>query len=196
MLSNLEGQGESESPSWLAFLRPVSECRLEPVRPGSDILVWHANLEFVPWIPPLSSPKPLRSETYGKTLMALDDGSWTVAEIELVRRFRKAGWQAAWVDTFGNAPREWDKWLVTPNSLPLPLGSSYRVITNAVDPDGGGSPDIIAWRDGSLATAVFVESKRVKEKVLPNQEKWFSEARNAGVLQNQLAIARWSKSKA
>jgi hypothetical protein len=195
MLSNLERQGESESPSWLAVLRPVGECRLEPLLPGSDILAWHATLEFVPWIPPRPSSKPPRSETYGKTLMAGDDGAWTVAEIELVRRFRNAGWQAGWVDTFGNAPREWAKWLVTQESLPLPLGTSYRVISSAVDPDGGGSPDIIAWRDGSLASAVFVESK-VKDDVLLNQEKWFREAENAGVSQNQLAIARWRKSRA
>ncbi|MGA8443438.1 MAG: hypothetical protein WB762_13530 [Candidatus Sulfotelmatobacter sp.] len=68
-------------------------------------------------------------------------------------------------------------------------------LTSAVDPDGSGSPDIIAWRDGSLADAVFVESK-VKDEVLLNQEKWFREAENTGVSQNQLAIARWRKSRA
>jgi hypothetical protein len=185
----------SVPPSWLAVLRPVGECHLEPVIPGSDILVWHANLEFVPWIPPLSSPKLPWSETYGKALMAGHDGTWTVAEIELVRRFRQAGWQAGWVDTFANAPREWDKWLVTPDSLPLPLGTPYRVITNAVDPDGSGSPDVIAWREDSIASAVFIESK-MKDAIRPDQEKWFREAKNAGVSHNQCAIARWSKSKA
>jgi hypothetical protein len=160
MLSTGASQEESEPPSsWLAVLGPVGECHLEPVIPGSDLLVWHANLEFVPWIPPLPSPKLSWSETYGKSLMARDDGSWTVAEIELVRRFRNAGWQAGWVDTWGKAPRKWSEWIVTPESLPLPLGSSYRVISNAVGPDGSGSPDVIAWRDGSIANAVFVESK-------------------------------------
>ena len=47
------------------------------------------------------------------------------------------------VDTFGNAPREWDKWLVIPDSLPLPLGTPDSVVTNAVDSDGGGR-----WRGG------------------------------------------------
>jgi hypothetical protein len=186
----------SDCPSWLAVLGPVGECHLEPVIPGSDILVWHANLEFVPWIPPLPSPKPPWSETYGKSLMARDDGSWTVAEIELVRRFRKAGWQAGWMDTWGKAPQKWSEWIVTPESLPLPLETLCRAVTNAVDPDGGGGPpDIIAWQDGSISDAVFVESK-VKDKVLLDQEQWFREAENAGVSQNQLAIARWSKSNA
>ncbi len=194
-LSIFEGQGRSSCPSWLAVIRPISQCRLAPLLPGSDILAWHATLEFVPWIPPQPSSKPTWSETYGKTLMSGDDGSWTVAEIELVRRFRKAGWQAGWVDTFGNAPQEWGRWLVTPDSLPLPLGTPYRVITNAVDPDGGGSPDVVAWREGSIASAVFVESK-MKDAIRPDQEKWFREAKNAGVSHNQWAIARWRKSKA
>jgi VRR-NUC domain len=60
----------------------------------------------------------------------------------------------------------------------------------------GGSPDIIAWREGSIASAVFVESKMVKEAIRPDQEKWFREAKNAGVSHNQCAIARWRKSKA
>lgn len=195
MLSIFEGQGRSDCPSWLAVLGPVGECHLEPVIPGSDILVWHANLEFVRWIPPLSSPKPPWSETYGKTLMARDDGPWTVAEIELVRRFRKAGWQAGWVDTWGKAPQKWSEWIVTPESLPLPLGSSYRVTSNAVGPDGGGSPDVIAWREDSIASAVFIESK-MEDAIRPDQEKWFREAKSAGVSHNQCAIARWRKSKA
>jgi hypothetical protein len=65
MVSTGDSQGSGPS-SWLAVLRPVGECRLEPLG--------------------------------------------------------KAGWQAAWVDTFGNAPQEWAEWLVAPESLPLPLG--------------------------------------------------------------------------
>jgi len=195
MSSTEESRRRPDPPSWLAILRPVGECRLEPLPPGSDILAWHAILEFVPWIPPQASPKLPWSETYGKTLMAREDGSWTVAEIELVRRFREAGWQAGWVDTWGKAPRKWAYWIVTPKSLPLPLGTAYEDATNSVDPGGGGRPDIIAWRNGSLASAVFVESKGMKERVLPNQERWFREIKKAGASQDQLAIVRWRRSK-
>jgi hypothetical protein len=94
MFSTGVSKGDSEPPSWLAVLGPVGECHLEPVLPGSVILVWHAILKFVRWTPPLYSPKPPWSETYVKTLIARDDGLWTVAEIELVRRFRRAGWHA------------------------------------------------------------------------------------------------------
>jgi len=127
--------------------------------------------------------------------MARADGSWTVAEIELVRRFREAGWQAGWMNTFGRAPRNWDEWIVKPQSLPLPLRTTYVAITNSVDPKGAGRPDIIAWRDGTLAQAVFVESKGLKEKIRPKQVKWFREAHHAGVSLGQLAIARWREVK-
>jgi hypothetical protein len=165
------------------------------ISPLFRLAAWHADLEFVPWIPPASSPKPQRSETYGKTLMAGDNSSLTVGEIELVRRFRQAGWQAGWVDTYGRAPQKWAEWIVTRESLPLPLGSSYRAISDAVDPEGGGRPDVIAWREGSIASAVFIESK-MKDAIRPDQEKWFREAKKAGVSHNQCAIARWRKSKA
>jgi hypothetical protein len=173
MSSILEDQGRSDLPSWLAVLLPADECSLEPLFLGSDILTWHVNLEFVPWTAPTSSPKLPWSETYGKALMARDDGSSTVGEIELVRRFREAGWQAGWVDTWGKAPQMWAEWIVTPESLPLALATPYRAITDAVNPRGGGRPDIVAWREGSLASAVFVESKGAKEKILPDQEMWF-----------------------
>jgi hypothetical protein len=83
---------------------------------------------------------------------------------------------------------------VTPESLPLPLGSSCRAISNAVGPDGRGRPDIIAWRKGSIAGAVFVELK-MKDAIHPDQEMWFRAAKNAGVSHNQCAIARWRKIK-
>jgi hypothetical protein len=187
MSSILEDQGKSDLPSWLAVLLPADECRLEPLLTGSDILTWHVNLELVPWTPSPSSPNLPWSETYGKALMARD-GSWTVGEIELVRRFRDAGWHAGWVDTFGKAPQKWAEWILTPESLPPALATPSRAITDAVNPGGGGRPDVVAWREGSLASAVFVESKGANERILPDQEKWFRAATDAGVSRNQLAI--------
>ena len=112
-----------------------------------------------------------------------------------MQRFRKADWQAGWVDTYGKAPRNWAEWIVKPELLPLPLRTIYKAITDSVDPKDAGSPDIIAWRDGTLANAVFVESKALKEKMRPKQVKWFREAHHAGVSLDQLAIARWREVK-
>lgn len=190
---------ENQTPGWLSILRPVGICRLEPLVPRGQVQAWHVLLEFVRWHPPASSPKLQWNETYGKTQILRNDGSRTVAEIELVRRFRDAGWQAAWVDTYGKAPESWAEWILKPelpDSLPEALGASYAAITSSVSPKGSGRPDIIAWRGDSLAGAVFVESKGIKEKILADQEKWFREALKAGASQNQFAIARWRESKA
>ncbi len=105
------------SPPWLSALLPITTCRLEPLKRGSDVVVWHATLNFKHWSPAPNIPPPTRNETYGKTLITRVDGNWTVAEIELVQRLRDAGWHAGWVDTFGSAPKEWAKWLVKPSAL-------------------------------------------------------------------------------
>jgi hypothetical protein len=129
--------------------------------------------------------------------MVSADGSWTVAEIELVRRFREAQWQAFWVDTYGKAPREWAQWIIKPelrDSLPEPLGSKYRDITNAVNVRGKGRPDIIAWPRESVARVVLVESE-MRDRISYDQENWFRRALQAGFSRDQLAIAKWHESK-
>jgi VRR-NUC domain len=180
------------APLWLSILKPV-ECRLEPLMRGSDMLAWHATLAFTRWSLPQGASKLPWSVTYGKTQIARDDGTWTVAEIELVRRLRDAGWRAGWVDTFGSAPHLWTEWLVKPNSLPLPMRASYEAITRAAGSTGGGKPDIVAWQGESLADAVFVEYKGPNDKVLPGQDIWFRAALRNGMSRDQFAVAKWPK---
>lgn len=177
-------------PGWLTDMRPVGECRLESLLPGSADLAWHVVLDFEPWRPPPGTPKLPWQVTYGKTLIVANDGQWTVAEIELVRRFRDAAWQAGWLDTFGSAPRGWKEWLRKRESLP----STLRDFLHTTSPDGKGRrgrPDIIAWRDDSLAAAVFVEYKGPGDKVRPEQGAWFEAALKAGMKREQFAVARW-----
>jgi len=160
---------------------------------GSDVLVWHAIVEFTRWIPSPGTPPVPWNVTYGKTQIAREDGTWTVAEIELVRRLRDAGWPAGWVDTFGSAPPVWTEWLVKPNSLPLPLRASYEAITRAAGSTGAGKPDIIAWQGESLADAVFVEYKGPSDRLRAGQDAWFRAALSNGVLRDQFAVVKWPK---
>jgi hypothetical protein len=178
---------------WLSILEPVGQCRLEPLVSGGNVLAWHATLAFTRWSLPPGASKLSWSVTYGKTQIARDNGTWTVAEIELVRRFREAGWRAGWVDTFGRAPKAWTEWLVKPNSLPLPLRASYEAITRAAGGKGGGKSDIVAWQGESLADAVFVEYKGPSDKVLPGQDIWFRAALGNGISRDQFAVAKWPK---
>jgi hypothetical protein len=172
----------SQPPSWLRDLRPGADCRLEPVRPHSDVVIWHVPLAFSEWTPSTGERKPTRDETYGKKLIVADNGQWTVAEIALVRRLRDAGWRARWLDTYGRAPRDWSRWIVEPE-LPLPL----REIAKTKP----GRPDLVAWRGDSLSDVLFVEYKGPRDKVRDNQEIWFRGALSAGVTRDQLAVATW-----
>ncbi len=88
------GDHAARAPSWLSALGPAGQCRLLPLMRGSDVLVWHAILEFTRWSRPVGAPPLPWSVNYGKTQITGEDGSRTVAEIELVRRLRQAGWRA------------------------------------------------------------------------------------------------------
>lgn len=165
------------APSWIAALRPMGECYLGPMKRGSDVVCWHAILKFMRWNPP-----PPRNERYGKTAITLNQISiaswnqpWVVAELLFAQRMRDAGWEAGWVDAYGQAPRDWADWIVTLRSLPSPLREQYEAITAAANEacrktlktDGNnkahyrGRPDIIAWRGkaSSVTDAVFIEYK-------------------------------------
>jgi len=175
-------------PSWIAALRAVDVPRLEPLSTGSDLVVWHAELRFERWRDASSLPW---SATYGKTQIIGDDGARSVAEIELVRRLRGAGWSAGWVDTFGSAPAAWASWIVTPDALPPSLRAAYLGIKAAAASSAGGRPDVVAWLGDALADVVFVEYKGPKDHLRPGQDAWFRAALQAGLSQDQLAVARW-----
>src|SRR5690242_16830345 len=122
------------SPSWIATLRPVGAPRLVPVSPDSDLLAWHAEIQFERWIPSQNADPLPRSATYGKTQVLGEGGIRSVAEIELVRRLRAAGWRAGWADTFGSAPETWAAWILTVDALPQPLREAYVRIKSAAAP--------------------------------------------------------------
>jgi hypothetical protein len=139
-----------------------------------------------------NTPAPTKKETYGKTLITRNDGNWTVAEIELVRRLRDAGWDAGWVDTFGSAPKEWDEWIVNLDSLPSAL-RYFLNDTDRITGRNGGKPDVMAWRNNSLEETVFIEYKGPRDRIHQGQIKWLQAARLAGMSLDQFAVARWPK---
>jgi hypothetical protein len=177
------------APVWLAALQPVGQCVLRPLRRGSDVLAWQATVEFVRWsAPPDAVPLPWHV-TYGKTPIIGQDGQQTVAEIELVRRLREAGWRAGWVDRFGAAPTAWARWIVQASTLPSPLRASYEAIADHAG--SSGVPDVIAWRGESLGEAVFVEHKGPSDRIRSGQEAWLRAARQIGMSPDQFAVAKW-----
>jgi hypothetical protein len=187
----------------------MGECYLGPMKRGSDVVCWHAVLKFMRWNPP-----PPRNERYGKTTITLNQISiaswnqpWVVAELLLAQRMRDAGWEAGWVDAYGQAPRDWADWIVTLRSLPSPLREQYEAITAAANEacrktsktDGNnkahyrGRPDIIAWRGKapSVTDAVFIEYKGPRDTVKPEQIEWFRAAIKESGSHDRFVIANW-----
>ncbi|HET7553194.1 MAG TPA: VRR-NUC domain-containing protein [Gemmatimonadaceae bacterium] len=185
---------ESHPPEWTQLLRPTIRPIMQPIVIGSSAIAWYLELRFDRWTPPTGQLPPSSSETYRKTLVIGENGKWSVAEIELVKRMRAGGWSAGWVDTFGSAPRAWSGWIVDPGELPTALRRSYNAITNDTGRTGeGGQPDVIAWRGDTLRDCVLVEYKGPNDRVRPGQDDWLRAALRAGLSPNQFVVARWPK---
>jgi len=179
------------TPEWITSLHPLV-CRSKSFAP--DLTVWHADVSFVRWYPEPSESKPPWKETYGKTLIQAKDGNWTVAEIELVRRLRKAGWEAGWLDTYGHAPEAWREWLLNRNLLPSSLGDFLNE-TKSMTGRRGGTPDVVAWRDNSLSEAAFIEYKGPNDSVKQKQIDWVMAALKVGMSIQQYAVVSWPKAR-
>jgi VRR-NUC domain len=183
----------TSKPGWLDDLRPVAEPRLEPLARGSGVLAWHATVAFRRWLSPPGAPKPAWAETYGKAQILSGDGVRSVAEIELTRRLREAGWQGGWMDTFGSAPRGWREWLVEPGALPAPVRDVMKRVAATLGTAGAGRPDLVAWRGSTLGEAVFVEYKGPSDRIRPGQDAWYRAALATGISRDQFAVARWPR---
>jgi hypothetical protein len=167
---------------------------MQPIIPGSPAIAWYLEVKFERWSPPAGSISPSKSETYQKTVVVGDDGNWSVAEIELVKRMRAAGWSAGWVDTFGSAPKPWHRWIVDPGELPTALRRSYNAITRDTGLSrGGGQPDIIAWKGESLEDCVLIEYKGPSDRVRAGQDDWLLSALHAVLSPDQFTVAKWPK---
>jgi hypothetical protein len=182
----------TSAPNWLADLRPVAEPALKPLARDSPLLAWHVTVAFRRWIPAPGSPKPGWAETYGKTQI-VSGTAWSVAEIELARRLREAGWQAGWMDTFGSAPRVWREWLVAQSDLPKSVRDALEDIGSALGTADAGWPDLVAWRGSRLGASVFVEYKGPSDRIRAGQAAWYRAALAAGVSRDQFAVVRWPR---
>jgi hypothetical protein len=142
---------------------------------GSKVDVPRVRLRFREW----KEQAPARavlgawSDTYGKPLIVGDDGQRSIAEIEIVRRLRHAGWEAAWIDTFGGAPAWMRPWTDKGIGLPTPVASTVARLRSASAPEGRPW-DVIAWRDDRI---LFLEAKRRhRDRLRPGQVAWLDGA--------------------
>jgi hypothetical protein len=146
-----------------------------------------ASVEFRRW----PGPKLTWQENYGKPQIVASVGKWTCPEVEVVARLRKAGWNAGWIDTYGQAPTAWRPSIIMPAELPPKLRDHFMAVDRAVEQlrtTGGGRWDIFAWRKADL---LILELKGSGDQIRPKQVAWLSAALNAGWRPNAFGLVKY-----
>lgn len=81
-----------------------------------------------------------------------DAGELSCAEVEIVKRLRRAGWDAAWVSAFGRGERRWGAYRARPSAL----SQWVRDFEARLGLGASGRPDVVAWTHDML---VYIEAK-------------------------------------
>jgi hypothetical protein len=163
---------------WIADLRPESVGTRDLL---PDMAVAIARLRFSPWVgPPLTMAEDCNKR--GGRLVG-DAGELSCAEVEIVKRFREAGWQAAWIQAFRCGHRLWSAYIGEPLKMPEVVQRIQRIAGT-----GGGHPDIVAWKANRV---VFIESKGPGDSVKASQAEWFKRAIVAGQPPEDIGLVEW-----
>src|SRR5215218_10439696 len=99
---------------WLEALAPDAPVSSHPLPNGNAIPV--VRMEFIPWPgPPLGMAEDCNKRE-GRVTGEADDLS--CAEVEIVRRLRRAGWDASWVSAFRCGEGPWGTYRLASSMLP------------------------------------------------------------------------------
>jgi len=182
-------------PEWVDALG-ADHVKLAPLTAKSPTRVtWVASVILDPWTRGDPGTLPW-SVTYGKrrNVVADEHGDLSLAEVEIVKRLRQAGWEAAWLDSFGRAPQRWRSWTMTLDDLADQVRSRLALIESAPANAGraaAGRPDVAAWRGRDV---VFLELKRPGDRLAPSQRDWAERA--LSISPDAYAVIDWGHSTA
>jgi len=151
--------------------------------------IWYIQLGFEKWIQPEGAPKLAWEDTYGKKQVVGADNERSVVEVEVVRRMRKAGYQAFWLDAFGRGPLAWHQWITQLDKLPEEIQDLVRRIGCRLGSRVGGIPDVVAWLPGTANQALFIECKGKGDNLRSSQLSWFRAALEEGLPVSSYVVA-------
>ena len=150
---------------------------------GGNVEVPTATPAFPKWV----GETP--NDTYGGKTVLDANGTPVFAELLILRRFEKVGWNGVWIDTFRRTYRRhyWkDEPEITP---PERVQRSLHAIADAND-SASGCFDVCAWTEEHL---LFAEAKRNShDAIRKTQKEWLESALNAGIGINSFLIVEWS----
>jgi hypothetical protein len=169
-------QALSSGPVPLADRRPAWAVPLVPTRMSATpvttdaglVLVATATVAYQRW----PGPKLTWQETYGKTPLVGADGLRTCAEVAIVDALRADGYDAWWIDTFGQAPAFWRGSIIAVDLLPPHVRERFEAVDCHIgDVKRSGRWDIVAWRADKV---VVLESKGAGDAIRPGQARWLA----------------------
>jgi len=173
---NIADLPQELKPSQIEFIE-LSSGRIVPV-PKCCPRFEHAT-DFAP----ASLAKTLRSKP-----LCMFDGESVFVELGIARLFERAGWRAAWADTFHRAFRRQMPPAPAMASLPptiQPLCDRLRVRTDRA----GGCWDVVAWHDERV---LFIEAKHnQKDRLRAGQKEWLNAALGEGLSTTSFLIVEW-----
>jgi hypothetical protein len=169
------------SADWLAALRATGPVLHRPIAPGVEVPVVPAR--FPAWVgPPLGMAEDCNKR--GGRVTG-DAGELSCAEVEIVKRLRRAGWDAAWVSAFACGERRWGPYRLRPIQLP----ERVRDLEARIGLGEAGRPDVVAWMPERV---LYVESKGPSDALKVHQRAWMSAAIAAGLANAEVAIVSWT----
>jgi hypothetical protein len=167
---------------WLAALHPVGPISYRQLG-STEANVPVVPLSFAPWIgPPLGMADDCNKR--GGRIIG-DASELSCAEVEIVKRLREAGWEAAWVSAFRCGERRWSSYRLAPTALP----HWVRDFEARVGLTESGRPDVVAWAEDRV---LYVESKGPADALKATQIAWMSIAVSAELTPATVAIVSWS----
>ena len=172
-------QGPTASEDWTVGLVPTGVIHSRTVAPGLDLRV--VPLLFDLWQGPNLHMQDDCNKRGGRVIG--DEGELSCAEVEIVKRLRRAGWDAAWVQAFKCGRRRWSAYIQDVPDLPDPVHHIQAEAGSA-----GGHPDVLAWRGNRV---IAIESKGSGDKLKHSQIDWFMRALKAGVAPRDIALVEW-----
>ena len=166
---------------WQDCLGPT---RIERRWVASDINLSVVHLRFPLWAGPFLSMAEDCNKRGGRVTGS--DGELSCAEVEIVKRFRRAGWEAAWFQAFRCGRKTWSVYIRDAGEYPA-IVARIQDVAGA----GAGHPDVVAWTAGRV---VFVESKGPGDSIKDNQKDWFRRALAASQSSSDFGLVEWTAS--
>jgi hypothetical protein len=176
---DVEMERPDPEPDWIAALAPIRATSTRTLPNNLEVSV--IPLEFQLWDGLFLGMREDCNKRGGRVIG--DEGELSCAEVEIVKRLRKAGWDAWWVQAFKCGRARWSAYIRDVPNFPDVV---RRIQLSAGE--GVGHPDVIAWSGDRV---VAIESKSPTDKLRESQIAWFAAALEAGVASSDIGVVEW-----